>query len=380
MKLGLSPLLALLSLAACSSTSEPAAPGTPDPSNGGSSAAPAACEEGRYRTLEGACEAFPAITVERSSTQIAPVRDHHATAVVETTSGPWLYVIGGTDAWNTLHNDVLRAPIGDGGKLGAFESAGTLPEPRAGHCMVKKGDRLYLLGGIVGGVRSGPSTSSVVLALDAEGKVTSTSPGPELPTAVMHVGCEIAGDSIYAMGGRGTDSKSTKLSARTKIAADGSLSPFENLTPLVPDRSHHAVFVRGKTLYLLGGLRGDPVGNKQDNRKDIVAADIAPDGTLGEWYGAGTLPTAISVSSAQLYKDAVYVFGGLESDAFSAKIRRATFLEDGTLSEFTTMKAELPDARGHVHQTPMYGSFIFSVGGKNDLDESLGTIDVGRFE
>lgn len=378
MKLGLSPLAVAAALAACSS-SDPAPEEPPTPA-GGAPSETAACADGTYRTLAGACEAFPSLTVERSSTQIAPVRDHHATAVVETTSGPWLYVIGGTDAWNTLHNDVLRAPIGDGGKLGAFESAGTLPAPRAGHCMVKKGDRLYLLGGIVGDARKGPSTSSVVLALDAEGKVTSTSPGPELPTAVMHVGCELAGDSIYAMGGRGTDSKSTKLSARTKIAADGTLSPFENLTPLAPDRSHHAVFVRGKTLYLLGGLRGDPVGNKQDNRKDIVAADIAPDGTLGEWYGAGTLPTSISVSSAQLYKDAVYVFGGLESDAFSAKIRRATFLEDGTLSDFTTLKTELPDARGHVHQTPMHGPFIFSVGGKNDLDESLGTIDVGRFE
>lgn len=380
MKLGLSPLLLLLSLAACSSSSETSATQTPAPSTGEPGAAPAACDDGSYRTLEGTCQTYPPLTVQRSEVVIAPVRDHHATAIVETSSGPWLYVIGGTDAWNTLHNDVLRAPIAKDGKLGAFESAGTLPEPRAGHCMVQKGDRLYLLGGVVGDARKGPSTSSVVLTLDAAGKVSASAPGPELPTAVMHVGCAIDGDNVYATGGRGTDSKSTKLSARTKIAADGSLSPFENLTPLVPDRSHHAVFIRGKTLYLLGGLRGDPVGNKQDNRKDIVAADIAPDGTLGEWYGAGALPTSISVSSAQLYKDAVYVFGGLESDAFTAKIRRATFLEDGTLSEFATLKAQLPDARGHVHQTPIYGSFIYSVGGKNDLDESLGTIDVGRFD
>lgn len=381
MKLGLSPLLLLLAMTACSSSSSEApAPATPDPAGTDPGATPAACDDGTYRTLEGACEAFPALSMERSPVTIAPSRDHHATTVIERSSGPWLYVIGGTNAWDALHNDVLRAPIGKDGKLGAFESAGTLPEPRAGHCMVQKGDRLYLFGGIVGDVRKGPSTSSVVLTLDAEGKVTASSPGPELPVAVMHVGCAMAGDSIYATGGRGEDSRSTKLSARTKIGADGSLSPFENLTPLVPDRSHHAVFVRGQTLYVLGGIRGNPVGNQADNRKDVVAADIAPDGTLGDWYGAGTLPTSISVSSALLYKDAVYVMGGLEEGGFTSKIRRATFADDGTLSDFTTLKTQLPDARGHVHQTPAWGSFVFSVGGKNDLDESLGTVDVGRFE
>lgn len=380
--MALRPSFLLLSLAtpllfACSSSSEPASsPAAAEPA----ASTPLACEDGTYKTIENTCRSFPTLTVERSSAVIAPVRDHHATAVVETSSGPWLYVIGGTNAWEALHADVLRAPIAKDGKLGAFESAGTLPEPRAGHCMVKKGDRLYLFGGIVGDVRKGPSTSSVVLTLGADGKVAGSAPGPELPVAVMHVGCELAGDSIYALGGRGADSRSTKLSARTKIAADGSLSPFESLTPLVPDRSHHAVFVRGKTVYVLGGIRGNPVGNQADNRKDVVAADIAPDGTLGEWYGAGALPTSISVSSALLYQDAVYVFGGLEEGGFTAKIRRATFTDDGTLSAFTTLKTQLPDARGHVHQTPAYGSFVYSVGGKNDLDESLGTIDVGRFE
>lgn len=131
---------------------------------------------------------------------------------------------------------------------------------------------------------------------------------------------------------------------------------------------------------MLGGITGDPVGSNAKERKDVVVAEIGGDGKLGPWLAAGALPTAISVSSAQLHQDSVYVVGGLEEGGFTNKIRRATFLEDGTLSEFTTLDAKLPDARGHVHQTPMYGSFIYSVGGKNDDNESLGTIDVGRFE
>lgn len=246
--------------------------------------------------------------------------------------------------------------------------------------MVKQGDRLYLFGGIVGVKASAPSTTSVILTLDAEGKVASSKPGPELPVAVMHLACELVGDTVYALGGRGENSRSTTLSARTTIGADGSASAFEDLTPLVPDRSHHAVFVRGKNLYVLGGITGDPVGSNSKNRKDVVVAEISADGKLGSWLAAGALPTSISVSAAQLHRDFVYVAGGLEEGGFTNKIRRASFNDDGTLTDFTTLKSTLPDARGHVHQTPMHGSFIYSVGGKNDDNESLGTIDVGRFD
>ena len=129
----------------------------------------------------------------------------------------------------------------------------------------------------------------------------------------------------------------------------------------------------------MGGLTGDPAGTYADH-SDVVMADIGDDGVLGEWAPAGKLPTALGVSSAQLYKDAVYTFGGLEGDAFSDKIRRATFEDDGTLSAFATLPNKLPAARGHVHDTPMYKSFIFSVGGQDDTGTSLGTVDVGHFE
>jgi hypothetical protein len=363
-------LLTALLLVACSSSApiESAPP-------------PAGPETGEQPPAEEAPTPTPSnLTFERSDVAIDPGRDHHTTMVIETASGPWLYVVGGTDAWEIMHHDVQRARIGKDGKLGAFESAGSLPDPRAGHCMVKKGDRLYLFGGVVGVRASAPSKTSVVLTLDADGKVVSSAPGPELPMAVLHLACELVGDHVYALGGRGESNKSTTLSARTTIAADGSASAFEDLTPLVPDRSHHATFVRGKNLYVLGGITGAPTGSNSKNRKDAVVAEIAADGKLGPWFAAGALPTSISVSSAQLHEDFVYVAGGLEEDGFTNKIRRATFNEDGTLTEFTTLKATLPDPRGHVHQTPMYGAFIYSVGGKNDDNESLGTIDVGRFE
>ena len=377
----LATLLSLSFIAACSS-SEPAAPdqlsppGAPPPGD----TTPEPCAEGTYRTSGGSCEAFPELGVTRSPTTIAPARDHHTTMVLETTSGVWLYVIGGTDAWESLHDDVQRAPIAADGSVGAFERVGTLPAPRAGHCMVEIHHRLYLFGGVVGSTRAGSKASSVVLDLDAEGKVTSATDGPEIPEAVMHLTCEIAGDWVYVLGGRDQRSQSTKLSARARIGADRTLGAFEEQTPLSPDRSHHASFVRDGRLYVLGGLTGDPTATYTD-RKDAVFAPIAEDGTLGEWVAAGSLPKSLSVSSAQLYRDAVYLFGGLEDgQRFSDKIRRATFETDGVFGPFATLTAKLPDARGHVHQTPMWKDFIYSVGGKDMSDRSLDAIDVGRFE
>ena len=370
----------LLLLGACTTETATSSVASPAPAPAETEPAPPEpCADGTYRVASGACEAYPGLAVTRSSVVIAPARDHHTTMVIETTSGPWLYVVGGTEAWETLHADVQRAHINEDGSLGPFELAGKLPETRAGHCMVKQNDRLYVFGGVVSDTRVGPSKSSVVLQLDADGKIVSSSPGPDMPDAVMHLSCNLVGDTVYVIGGRNVHGTSATLSARTKIGVDGVASAFEKTTPLTPDRSHHAAFVKDGRLYLVGGITGDPVA-KSENRKDVVFAPIAEDGSLGEWTAAGSLPTSVSVSAAQLYKDAVYVFGGLESGGFSKKIRRATFEPDGTLSRFATLASTLPDPRGHVHQTPMYKQFIYSVGGKDADDHSLDAIDVGHFD
>ncbi len=377
-------LLLACASTACSSSDGPA-PSTPAPAATTTPAvdppAPVECGAGSYRTSQHTCETYPGLAVQRSSAVIAPVRDHHATTVVETAAGPYLYVFGGTDDWTALHNDAQRARIHDDGTLDAFEPAGTLPAPRAGHCLVKIKDRYLLAGGITGGsLKMAVSATTVLLTLGADGKVAATEPGPDLPKAVMHLTCDVDGEYVYALGGRGSDSKSTTMSARARIGADGTLGKFEAQTALKPDRSHHAAFIRDKRVYVVGGLTGDPTSADIVDHSDAIMATIGDDGVLGAWSTAGKLPTSLSVSSAQLFKDAVYLVGGLEGTAtFSDKVRRATFNVDGTLSAFDTLPTTLPAPRGHVHQTPMWKTFFFSVGGKDQNETSLGTVDIGAF-
>jgi hypothetical protein len=343
--------------------------------------APIDCTGNTYRTAQNTCATFPSLSVERSPSQIAPVRDHHTTTIIETSAGPYLYVFGGTDDWKVLHNDVQRARIHDDGTLDAFEAAGTLPAPRAGHCLAKVKDHYLLAGGIVPvSGKMGVSATTLLVSIGADGKIADAKPGPDLPKAVMHLTCDVQGEYVYALGGRGPDSKSTTMSTRAKINADGTIGAFEAQTALKPDRSHHASFIHDKKIYVLGGLTGDPAGDYVD-RSDAIVADIGADGTLGAWGAAGKLPDTLAVSSAQIYDDAVYVFGGIEGDdSFTNKILRTTFNPDGTLAKFATMPGTLPDARGHVHETPMWKTFIFSVGGQDNAGKSLGTVDIGRFK
>ena len=373
-------LVPCVALWACSSSESTGGVGPSSDGGAPEAAAAVECGDGTYRTAEGKCEPFPTLTLARSAKTLAPARDHHTTAVIETAAGPYLYVFGGTDD-PLVFNDVQRASIAADATLGAFEPAGKLPTPRAGHCLVRVKDRFLIAGGIVAGAGSiKVSTTSLLVTIGADGSVESASPGPALPAAVMHLSCEVSGEYVYALGGRGLDNKSTTMSARAHINEDGSLGPFEAQTPLTPDRSHHASFIRGGRLYVLGGLTGNPASGPQEH-SDAIMTRLGDDGSLGRWEPAGKLPTTLSVTAAQLYKDAVYILGGLEDGTtFTDRVRRATFEADGTLSAFATLPVNLPAARGHVHQTPMWKNFVFSVGGRGSDEDSLGSVDVGRFE
>lgn len=375
MKLSLLRLVPVAALAACSSAS-------PEPAPSPAPAEPAAveetpCDEGSYRTLQGACTRFASVSLAPSPVTLAPARDHHTSIVRETADGPYLYVFGGGVDNDTMLDDVQRAKISPDGSLGAFEQVGKLPAARAGHCIVDLGERVLLLGGYVG---RKTSATSVTVAFDAAGHVSETAAGPDLPLPVMHLTCDRKGDYVYVLGGKGANERATRLSARVKVDARGTVGGFEAQTALTPDRSHHAAFVRGDRLYVVGGISGSPNIGEAQNHKDAISAAIGADGVLGAWEPAGELPKELSVSAALLHDDAVYLVGGLEGEWFTTAVRRATFATDGTLTKFVTVPAKLAEARGHVHQLPSWGSFFYSVGGKNDLEKSIGTVEVGRFE
>ena len=140
-------------------------------------------------------------------------------------------------------------------------------------------------------------------------------------------------------------------------------------------------FQYGEYIYVAGGLTGDPVNNPP-SRKDIIRSKVGADGSLGEWEPAGVIPKGLAVSAAQVFARRVFFFGGLTTSGdYVSAIQSAAFSPDGLLGETKALPVKLSVGRGHVHQTPMFGRFIYSVAGKHGIgeDDSTGAIDIGSF-
>lgn len=382
-------LISFLCLVGCSSsaTSTSAPTAAADDKTAGSDAGttpvlPALppCPDGTKESGER-CETK--LSIARSTQELAPARDHHTTHVFEVGGTPFLYVFGGTPSWATIYDDVQRAKINPDGSLDAFESMGKMPRKRAGHWTVRIKDKIVVIAGSTMGASATSMTigeTTSVATIGADGSIGDWTDGPPLAEGVMHHTALVRGDYLFVFGGRGDDTgASVKTVSRAKIGPDGIPGAFETVTPLPEARSHHMMFEYGDWVYLAGGLTGDPLDNPP-SRADIIRARIDASGELGAWEAAGSFPKGgLSVSSAEVFGRNVYFFGGLPTGSiYSNKVIAAPIDRDGMVEKFANV-ATLDLGRAHVHQTPVYGRFIYSLGGKLQSDTSTTTVEIGTF-
>ncbi|HSO34670.1 MAG TPA: hypothetical protein VLT33_19180 [Labilithrix sp.] len=366
----------LAALAACSSTTaaDPAKPTDPPPASD--------VDAGPGDPVPDAPCAPPAITFKRSPVAIDPPRDHHFTTVHEVAGVPYLYVMGGEqDDFAIVHSDIQRARIGDDGSLGAFEAAGTIPNGIAGSGFAVVGDDVVLFGGIVG--PQGIATNAIQSGrFGADGKITEwKTASSKLPQRVMHASAVVKDRDVYVFGGT-TGSSASTISGKVTVNADGSLTPLVPLTPLSPPRSHQAAFVAQGGVYLLGGLDKSPQGNPP-SRSDVIRATFQPDGTIAAWENVGKLASPLSISAAEPVGCSILLIGGLDDTnggPYSDGVLRGSVLKDSTFRTEKALEARVSVARGHVHQTPVYKKFIYSVAGRGNDDKQLGTVDIGTIE
>lgn len=374
--LELFPMRALLfacataTLVACSPSSSPSPSAAPP-------AAPAAATDDAGAPADVACDA-PTITFAKSSATITPSRDHHHTLVREVGGVPYLYVLGGEDEdFDIVHDDVQRAKIGADGSLGAFESAGKIPRGRAGAALAVVGDDVVLAGGVV---QQPMFTDEILVArFDAQGRLDTWTAGGKLPSKVQHAAAVVVGREVYVFGGT-LGASASDLSVKVTVGDDGTLGPVTKLTPLSTPRSHHVAFVDGGAVYLVGGLDKGPVGNPP-SRSDAVRAQIQPDGTIGAWETVGALAHPLSVSAVQKVGCSYLFVGGLDDTVkngpYSDQVLRGSLASDGSFRSEAPLDAKLDVARAHVHQTPVYKQFLYSVGGRGDDGSTLSSIAIG---
>lgn len=322
-----------------------------------------------------------ALDVSLSAITVGPARDHHTTHVVELEGRPFLYVVGGTDSWASIHSDILRAAINADGGLDPFEKVGELPQPRAAHAAVVFDNRLVVAGGLTQ-VPAGryAMDSTVVATLLPDGGVGPWAEGPRLPMAVMHHSCETWKRQLFCVGGRIAGNFTAGLSVAASMDASGMLSPYQPVTALPKSRGFHQSFVHGDALYLVGGLHRDAPAVEFERLKDVIRAPVLATGLLGGWENAGELPAPVQVASAQVFRDRVYILGGMDgADLVSNQILSAAITPEGKLADVQVSVRRLAQARMHVHQTPLYKQWLYSVGGRRADDRSMGAIEIGVF-
>ena len=310
-----------------------------------------------------------------SAASLPSARDHHVTFITSGSKGTWLHVVGGHAAGTVLASS-YQSRFGRDGRLGAWEAGDSLPTAHAGMAMAS--DARYVL--LAGGRGStGKVTSDIYMApVWADGRLGAwKAPTYPLPAPRFHAAAVIHDGYAFVIGGMESTTATTSI-FRAKIGRGGELSPWTEVAALPSPRSHHAAFVRNGSLYLVAGNAGNPAGDAQP-LADVIRAPIGKDGALGAWTTVSTLDSTFATHAAVVHDDHLYVIGGVENNRrFSDRVIRAPFRADGSIGAWETVDAPLPAPRAHVHQIPVHGDRMFSVGGSVS-GKALPDVVVGAF-
>jgi hypothetical protein len=300
---------------------------------------------------------------------------------VETDAGAFLFAATGTVDNGEIFDDVEVAAIAGDGTLSAWSAGTALPDGMAGAGVAVSGDVVVVAGGFrMGATGATLSRSTEVSVVGADGALGPWSDGPDLGEGRFHHAMIAAGDVVYVLGGlTGDNTYQTPAVERATVSADGTVSDWVETTPLPRDLSHHSVAVHDGALYVTGGLEGNPASATYVSFADVLRAEIAEDGSLGDWVDVGDLPLTLATHASFAHDGQLYVVGGLEDDsANTGAVRRATIAADGTIGPFEDMPA-LPTIRAHAHHTPVVGDFVYAVGGAINHISSE-EVFIGRFE
>lgn len=302
----------------------------------------------------------PSLTWHEGAT--LPVgRDHHITFVTASGSATRLWVAGGTDYRRVLR-DVWSSELAADGAVREWREMGALPTARAGLSVASDGRNVVISGGQDSSMRKMPDVW--VAAVMPDGTLGPWREAPPLLGPRFHHAMTYANGWIYVTGGlEGATSVASVMRAR--LDRDGRLGGWEALPNLPRPRSHHAMVVGDGALYVIGGLDGNPAGANTP-LDDVLAAEIRPDGTLGSWREVSRLPHAYATHASVVAANAIWLFGGVEDNARVVDVvLRAPLGATGAVGEWSVVSPGLPAARSHVHQLPVVGARVYSVGGSN---------------
>lgn len=282
----------------------------------------------------------------------------------------FLFAVGGAvEPWGDATSRVLATKINPDGSLGAWARAADLPEPRTRHVVTGLADSLFVFGGATtnGADRStsafslrvlpgagtasmktlpplsfgvfdsltgrtsqrlyafSPSTEAVSIATIQSSQLGAWIPQDELAADPLtwYGSPVIVGDHAFWFG-PGTRAMTAKIDTSGMLAPWSALAP----TPVVGSSAVPQVVAVGQHVYLVGTSSNTSTGSNL-----VHVADVATDGTLGDWRQVEPFPVPRYQYRAITFNGFIYVLGGV-ADANGTSLYSIYFAKtksDGSL-------------------------------------------------
>jgi hypothetical protein len=272
---------------------------------------------------------------------------------------------------------VDRAPINADGTLGDFTALAAVPRATGGMTGAIVNNVIVFAGGSLGAAVTDQAYSAVV---GSDGSLGAWNKAGSVLNFRMHPGSIVNGSTMYVMGGFNDPNVWDDVVSAT-VNADGTVSTWTAAGKLPAPRSHFSVTLHAGYIYLAGGLAQSAFQNPPP-LSTVFQGQILADGTLGNWVAMPSLPEGVCTQASFFYGGYLYVGGGLGTTAYTIldKMWRSPIGADHSLGTWEEV-APLGIARGHVHQFPILGNHVYSIGGAITLDlKSTDEIDIGTFQ
>jgi N-acetylneuraminic acid mutarotase len=282
--------------------------------------------------------------------------------------GNRIYIIGGQTTTGDVKKTVYFAEIHADGSLGPWAVTTPLPEERFGARAVTYGNWIYVVGGSRASGELIERSQVWYASVSADGTVGNWASTTSIPYAATGHYSFVCNGRIYTFGGW-TGYNWVKEVYYSEINSDGSLGPWTSTTPLPQYTREARAVAHGGRVYVLGGY--------SDNtpRSAVYYADVASDGSIGNWQVTTHLPKNMASHSAVLLENSIYVAGGWsDSGAVSNSVYRGDVKADGLIDswvELMSLPVPLTDHWSVATSSPVTNSNnVYVLGGW----DSTGTI------